>query len=68
MTVVLAKVHWLTGYVRSGGAHQTMCGRFGWEEDASDEFTDAECRRFEATEKREKVTCRNCLRAAGIRT
>jgi hypothetical protein len=71
LTAMQAKIHFLTGELRSGGAHLVNCGRLGWEEgselDDVAEFTDEIGDRFDATAKRDKVTCKVCRRIAGIK-
>jgi hypothetical protein len=65
------KVHFLTGELKVSGAHLVNCGRIGWDEeldlDGVGEFTDELGDRFEATAKRDKVTCKVCRRIAGIK-
>lgn len=65
MPVILAKVHLLTGELKSGGSAVMCCGKVGWE-DGGDEYTDVQGFRFEATSERRRVTCKVCRRSAGI--
>jgi len=64
------KIHLLTGYVSVSGAQKSFCGKSGWEdspdysEAAVIELIDARNCRYEATTKKQKATCKNCLRAA----